>query len=288
MIVVMGATGYTGSALIERLVELNVPVRALSRDPERLAASLDATAQGLVEVRQADAADPESLRAAFAGATQLFLSMVNSPQQVALETRVIEIAEESGIEHVVRLSAPHVSAESPIAIARWHHTLDEALKASRMRHTLLRPYAFMQKLLLLSPAISGPGIITGAMQDAPGNYTDVRDIADVAAAALTNPVIAGGDYSLTAAKAYTFGQVAEILSGMLDKPVRYVDLPPEVFERSLIERSHMPDWLAAHIVEVQLMAVAQLEVPTTTIADLLGREPRTLEDFLAENIQQFT
>lgn len=112
MIVVMGAAGATGNALVHRLTTAGIHCRALSRDPDRLRANMNAV--NTVDVRYADATDPASLRAAFEGASQLFLTMTNSPAQIELETRVIAIAAESGIAHIVKLSAPTAREDSPL------------------------------------------------------------------------------------------------------------------------------------------------------------------------------
>ncbi|MFJ8210723.1 NmrA family NAD(P)-binding protein, partial [Streptomyces sp. NPDC096033] len=65
MITIVGATGATGSALLQRLIELEVPCRAVSRTPDSLRAAIGANTP--VEIVGADAADPQSLRDAFEG-----------------------------------------------------------------------------------------------------------------------------------------------------------------------------------------------------------------------------
>lgn len=285
MIVVMGATGTTGNALVDRLAALQVPCRALTREPDRLRGS--GNAASCVEVRYADATDPASLHTAFEGASQLFLTMVNRPDQVELETRAIEIAAAGGVEHIVKLSAPAAEPDSPVAISRWHYAIEEVLRGSGLTHTILRPYAFMQKLLLLAPQVTARAVIVGTMGEAACNYIDCRDIADVAAAALTRPKIAGGTYTLTGRETYSYPRLAAVLSTVLDTTVRYVDLPPADFRDQLAERSGMPGWLADHVTEIQRMAIARPEHPTDTVAEILGRPPRSLESFLTENLNAF-
>lgn len=285
MIVVMGAAGATGNALVHRLAEAGIPCRALTRDPNRLRVSMNTLPT--VEIRYADAANADSLRDAFDGASQLFLTMANSQDQVDLETRAIDIAARHGIRHIVKLSAPTAAPDSPVAIARWHHTIEQSLRETGLPHTILRPYAFMQKLLLLGPEISTLGHFTGCMGDAAANYIDCRDIADVAAAALTRPEIAGGTYTLTGSETFTSPQLATLLSELLDTPIRYLDLPPAEFGAQLIERSAFPEWLATHITEIQQLAVTHPEHPTDTVTRILGRPPRTLRSFLSEHLNTF-
>ncbi|MET9700914.1 NmrA family NAD(P)-binding protein [Streptomyces sp. NPDC006529] len=287
MIIVMGATGATGAALVRTLSDSEVPCRALSRDPQRLRTRLGATAGPLVEGHYADAADPASLHAAFRGGSQLFLTMENGPRQVEFELRAIETAVASGVRHIVKISSPASEPDSPVAIARGHHTVETRLRAAGITATVLRPYAFMQNLLMLGPGVTHGDLLTGAMGRAACNYVDCRDIAEVAAAALTRPGPTGGTYTLTGAETCSFDRLAELLGRLRGRPVRYVDLPPEQFRAQLSTARGMPDWLADHVVEIQQLAVARPEQPTDTVARLLGRAPRGLEAFLTEHIDAF-
>lgn len=286
MIVVMGSTGATGNALLRSLLTLGTPVRALTRTPHKPIPGITGPHRPPVEVQYADATDAHSLRTAFKGASQLFLAMANSPAQVALETRVIDIAAHTGIGHIVKISAPAAEPDSPVAISRGHHAVEGHLRASGLTHTILRPYAFMQNLLRLAPAVA-QGIILGTTGDAPFNYIDCRDIGDVAAAALTSPGIAGGTYTLTGLEAVSYPELTSRLAILIGNPIRYVRLTPDELRDNLIHNAHMPTWLADHVTEIQQLAIARPETPNTTVADILGRPPRTLDAFLHEQHTHF-
>ncbi|MFJ3221064.1 NmrA family NAD(P)-binding protein [Kitasatospora sp. NPDC086801] len=287
MIVVMGAGGATGGATLRSLAALGAPSRALSRDPARLAAGLDEWTLALTETRPADAADPDSLRTAFRGAHQLFLTMANGPHQVQHELAAIDAAVESGVEHIVKISAPAAEPDSPVAVSRGHHLIEERLRASGVTATVLRPYAFMQKLLLLAPGIAAAGVVHGALGQARCNYVDARDIGDAAAGVLTRPELAGGTYPLTGGRAYSYPELTGLLGELLGRPVRYLDLPPAGLHAQLVERAGMPPWLASHVVEIQQLAVVRREAPDDTLTHLAGRAPRTLEAFLQEHLHCF-
>ncbi|MCX4808204.1 NmrA family NAD(P)-binding protein [Streptomyces sp. NPDC058682] len=286
MIVVMGATGATGNALVHSLLALGTPVRALTRTPHAPIPGTTGAHQSRVEVRYADATDPDSLRTAFEGAGQLFLTMANGPAQVELETRVVDIAVRAGIGHIVKISAPAAEPNSPVAVSRGHHAVEEHLRARGLTHTILRPYAFTQNLLRLAPAVA-EGVILGTMGDAPCNYVDCRDIGDVAAAALTRPDLAGGTYALTGPEAVSHPELASRLTALTGCRIRYVDLAPDELRHHLIRNAHMPGWLAEHVTEIQQLAVTRPEAPTTTVSDVLGRPPRTLDAFLHEHRAHF-
>ncbi|OEJ28644.1 NAD(P)-dependent oxidoreductase [Streptomyces agglomeratus] len=286
MIVVMGATGATGNALVHSLLALGTPVRALTRTPHRPIPGTTGAHQPPVEVQYADATDPHSLRTAFKGADQLFLAMANSPAQVELETRVIDIAAQTGIGHIVKISAPAAEPDSPVAISRGHHAVEEHLRASGLAHTVLRPYAFMPNVLRLAPTVAR-GVILGTTGDAPCNYVDCRDIGDVAAAVLTRPDIAGGTYALTGPEAVSYPELASRLTALTGNRIRYVNLTPEELRDNLFLSAGMPTWLADHVTEIQQLAITRPETPTTTVIDILGRPPRTLDAFLHEHHSHF-
>ncbi|PWK70999.1 uncharacterized protein YbjT (DUF2867 family) [Streptomyces sp. CG 926] len=286
MIVVMGATGATGNALLHSLRTLDVPVRALTRTPHTPIPGTTGAHRPPVEVRYADATDPHSLRAAFKGTDQLFLAMANGPAQVELETAVIDMATDAGIGHIVKISAPAAEPDSPVAVSRGHHAVEEHLRASGLAHTILRPYAFTQNLLRLTPAVA-QGVILGTTGDAPCNYVDCRDIGDVAAAALTRPEIAGHTYTLTGPEALSSPEIAARLSAVTGRPIRYVDLTPAELRDNLVREAHMPAWLADHVTEIQQLTVTRPETPTTTVVDVLGRPPRSVDAFLQEHRAHF-
>ncbi|MGE7384880.1 NmrA family NAD(P)-binding protein [Streptomyces sp. NPDC004126] len=287
MIVIMGAAGATGGATLRSLAALGAAGRALTRDPVRLAAGLDEQTLARTTVVAADAADPGSLRAAFRGARGLFLTMANGPDQVRYELNAIEAAVDCGVEHIVKVSAPAAEPDSPVAVSRGHHLVEERLRSCGTTATVLRPYAFMQKLLLLAPGIARAGLVHGAMGGARCNYVDVRDIGDAAAVLLTRPEPAGGAYPLTGGRAYSHPELTALLGEMLGRPVRYLDLGPAGLHAHLVDRAGMPPWLASHVVEIQQLAAAREEVPDDAFLRLTGRAPRTLEAFLRENLHRF-
>ncbi|MFI0789861.1 NmrA family NAD(P)-binding protein [Streptomyces lydicus] len=284
MITILGATGATGGALLRRLVDIDVPCRAISRHPDTLRATLGAGTP--VEVVGADAVDPRALRTAFAGSTQLFLAMANSPRQVELEINAVDAAAACGVRHVVKLSAPAAEPNSPVAVSRGHWRVESHLRRTGVVGTVLRPYAFMQKLLLNAPAIA-EGVLIGALRDVPCNYIDVRDIADVALETLLRPDLAGSTYALTGPQAFRQPELAHRFTQLTGRPVRYIDLSPEEFHAHLVRTAHMPDWLASHVVEIQQLAIARPEAPNGTVEAVLGRPARTLDAFLREHLDVF-
>ncbi|MCG7409233.1 NmrA family NAD(P)-binding protein [Paenibacillus sp. ACRRX] len=291
MIIIVGATGTIGNALLRRLTQFGVPVRALSREPEKLVARLGKLAeeldQSLIEVAAMDASDPQSMRSAFAGGSQLFLAMSNSPKQIELETSVIRIAKEMGINHIVKISSPAYDLSAPVEVARWHQEIEWVLYESGITHTILRPYAFMQNLLRQASTVKAANMFFGSMGNAACNFIDCRDIADVAAQVLTKKEWAGQIHTLTGSEVFSYPEVADRLTALLDRPIRYMNLSPEKHRTDLIELGQLPPWLANHVVEIQAMSVALPEKPTSAVKKIIGRDPRTLDAFLQEHVEHF-
>lgn len=282
MITIIGATGMIGNALLRRLIEDGAPVRAISREPDLLRQQIVDLALSGVELCIADANDPESMRRALAGASQLFLALSNNPRQVELETSIIQIAAQEGVKHIVKISSPAYEERSPVAIAKWHADIEQALVTSGIMYTILRPYAFMQNLLRLVPTITTQNMFFGCIGDSPCNFIDCRDIADVAAEVMIRFKPDNSIYTLTGSETFTYPQIADKLSTLLNRPIEFVNLKPEALRTDLIEHGQMPSWLADHVVEIQTMSTVVSEKPTDTVQRLLRREPRSLDAFLEE------
>ncbi|GAA3882369.1 SDR family oxidoreductase [Saccharothrix violaceirubra] len=270
MILVIGGTGTTGRAVLR---SLSVPTRALVRRPGGLPPG--------VEQVVGDAADPGPLRAALTGVSGVFLAMGNGPRQEAIELGVVAEAARAGVDHLVKLSAPSAAADSPVAIARLHHRVEEAVRASGIAHTFLRPYAFFQNLLFHAERVRAVGWFPAATGDTPLNMVDARDVADVAVAALTRRIT--GTHLLTGAEAVSYPEVAARLTAA-GRPTRCVTVTPDELRADL---RGAPDWLVEHVVEIQRLATTHPERPNDTVARLLGRPPRRLDDFMAEHAGAF-
>lgn len=289
MILVLGATGLVGGATLARLAELGAPTRALVRRAGPAPAPLTSAAAE-PEVVLGDADDPASLRRAMAGVQQVFLVMANGARQQQRELAVVHAAAEAGVEHLVKLSAPYVTPDSPVAIARMHHAIEQEIltagNRSALQHTFLRPYAFMHNLLNIAPTIRMAGFFAGTTGDTALNMVDVRDIADVAATALTTTRTRGRALVLTGPRAVTYPQVAEILT-RLGRPTRYLDMRPAEYAAGL-RRAHLPEWVVEHLIEIQQMALTHPESPNGTVEEITGRTPRDVDTFLVEHLEAFS
>jgi uncharacterized protein YbjT (DUF2867 family) len=237
MILVTGATGKTGRALVKRLVGLGVPVRAVVRDrakaPELAAAG--------VEVAVADLAQPETLAPAVDGISKAYLMTAADPEQVLLHGNFIRAAKLAGIRHIVRHSVRGADSGSPVKLGRWHAASQAELEASGIAWTHLHPVYNMQNFLKFAPTIRSEGAFYAPMEDWALSMVDARDVADVAAAVLCGNGHEGATYVITGPEPVTFADAARHLSTALGQQVRYIDVTPQNARAAWLKIG-MPDW----------------------------------------------
>jgi NAD(P)H dehydrogenase (quinone) len=217
MILVTGAGGKTGMAVIAALRRHGQVVRAFVRDERRAAAVSTLGARPII----GDFADPPTLTRAAEGARAIYHIGPNvSSAEIAFGRTAIAAAVQAGIEHVAYHSVLHPQIE-----AMPHHwdklRVEELLLASGLAVTFLRPTAYMQNILAGWPAIRDSGIyripypVTTRI-----SLVDLADVAEAAALVLTTGGHAGAAYDLVGTPALTQDEVAVELGRALGRPVR--------------------------------------------------------------------
>src|SRR6267378_1569572 len=282
MIVVTGATGHIGSELVRLLSKKDLPVRAVTRDPQR--------AQSLpgVEWVKGDLRDSFSLLGLFRGADRMFLLTSNSEEMQTLQVRAIQAAREGGVAHVVKGSALGASDHSKSPIGRAHYEAERALQESGMAWTILRPHVFMQNFLEMAPTIAREGEIRAASGEGKIPFIDARDIAAVAAITLTSAGHEGKKYVLTGPEALGYGQIATMIGSAMGRPVEYVAESLEEARERLV-RAGAPSWSIESM--LALSAYQRAGGPTAVISEavreLLGRPPRSFSQFVQDYASAF-
>lgn len=179
------------------------------------------------------------------------------------------------------------NSNSPAEILRQHGQTDEALSASGLMFTILRPNSFYQNLLFSAGTIKDHGAFYLPLRDGRQSLVDVRDIADVAVETLTSPGHEGKTYEITGPESLTYHEVAEKLSVVLGKPVRYVDVPAETALDSML-KAGMPEWNARALVELYGVFASGAAARTTdTVNRILGRNPITCSQFIRDHASAF-
>lgn len=286
MILVIGATGRIGGEAARQLTESGEHVRALVRNPDS-ATTLAALG---VEIVAGDLADPDSLDDAAKGVERVLIVSGQDLRQAELQGNAVQAAVRNGIRHIVKVSgiAPSVSPGGPALIGRQHWQTEHEIEATGIPFTFLRPGFFMQNLLVTAaPMVARTGLLAAPMGSALISMVDVRDIAAAATAVLTNDQHANRVYDITGPRAFSYRQLAGLLGTAAGRKVRYLDLPPALAATAL-RRQGNPDWYVHHLDEMARMFRAGAgAMVSSSVEDLTGHGPRSIEDFAAEHAAAF-
>jgi len=284
VVTVTGSTGTIGTELIRLLAAAGVPTRAVFRS-ERVNRALP----GVVWL-QADLSEPSALEPALAGTTRLFMLSGNESGFGRMQIDVVRAARSLGLEHVVKLSALGASDHSKSAIGRDHWEVEQALVSSGTPWTILRPHSFMQNWLgEVAESVRADGVIRSPIGEGRVPFIDTRDIAAVAAEVLMHPEAhAGKKYVLTGGAAVGFADLAAALSRWTGETVTYQPISMEEARARLEARGTAPAMIDATLA---LAAYQKAGGPTALVSDavqrLLGRPPRSIEDFARDHASRF-
>jgi uncharacterized protein YbjT (DUF2867 family) len=286
MILVIGATGVTGSETVRHLVERGEKVRALTRDPAK-AEAMPALAGA--EIVVGDSSKPESLDAVFEGVDKVYLVPPTDRGWDRMQSGLIDQARRAGVRHIVKLSAIGVSPDQPSMSLRFHWEGEQELEASGIPSTFIRGNSFSQNTLFDAETIKTEGKFYSCVGDAAFAKIDTRDIGEVVARVLSEEGHEGKTYELTGPEPLTYDEIARRLTAALGKTVEYVDMPDDEYA-AFLEASGFPDWLAKEFVDIYgrgHYGDGRGAVTTTTVEDLIGRPPRRFDEFAHDYADAF-
>lgn len=280
MIAVTGVTGTVGG-LVARLLADDHPVRLLARSPER-ATELGIPSQAVA----ADFGDPASLARALTGAHALFMVTAN-PLQPQHDLNLLTAARESGVGHIVKLSALAVADErADDLITRWQRQNEDHIRACGLPWTILRPRSFMSNSLAWASSIRTRGVVQSPDGTSRNACVAPQDIAAVAALALTGPAGQGTTYPLTGPEALSAAEQTAVLAEVLGRPVRFVGTTLSQAYQAWSKRYPEPIAQALlHSARRQREGAKQLVDPT--VERLLGRPALTYRDWAQQHRHHF-
>lgn len=277
-VLVTGATGTVGRAVLRALRDRGVPATAAVRSLERVPAE---AARGVVF----DFAKPETFGPALAGHDRLFL--IGPPLVPDLDTLMkpfIDFLVAAGPRRVVYLSANGMDELPELPF----HAINEKLlgAAPHLALTVLHPGFFAQNFANYSrPDIEERGVLFFPAGSGKAAFIDVADIGHSAAVVLSEDGHAGKTYTLTGPAALSMADVAANLTRLLGRPVHDAAPTPDVF-RSTLAQAGVPPFIAEYLIPVYgMIARGAVAGVTDDVRRLTGRAPRALAEVLAE---QFT
>jgi uncharacterized protein YbjT (DUF2867 family) len=281
-ILVTGATGAVGSAVIERLAAAGADVRALTRRPEEY--------KGPAGVRAVagDGTDPAAIRAALQGVDTVFLLNAVTADELTQGLAILTLARDAGIQRFVYLSVLNAENFTDVPHFTVKYTIERAIEQFDLPATVLRPSYFMQNDAPLKDA-AAHGLYPMALGSVGIEMIDIRDIADIAAAALLRRARATGPLpreviEIAGPEAMTGASAAKAWADALGRDVAYVGDDLDAAEAAIAQRA--PAW-AAYDLRLMLArfhrdGMRAKPAARGTLRTLLGREPRTYQAFVRE------
>ena len=283
MILVTGATGNNGIELIKRLSSLGAAVRGMVRKQHDRGSG---TLPG-VEFMTGDFDDPGSIRRALEGIERAFLVTNSSERAEAQQLGFVDAARAVGLRHIVYLSQLHAATNSPVRFLRYHAVVEDAIDSSGITYTHLRPNLYAQGLLGFRSSIISEGRFFAPACDARVSIVDVRDIAAVAAVALTESGHEGKIYDITGPEALTHAEMALQLSSALGRDIAFVDLQEQAM-RDMLLGFGVPAWQAEGLLEDYAhYRRGEASIIASAVRDVTGRPPRSFAAFARDYKQAF-
>jgi uncharacterized protein YbjT (DUF2867 family) len=275
MILVTGATGNAGGAVVRALLEAGVKTRALVRHPD------DPQLPSGVEVVAGDLNKPATLMEAIAGASAVFL--LSGYEGI---TEMLDEMLRAGVERVVLLSSSAAPSEDlSNAIARYHILSERAVRESGLPWTFLQPNSFMTNTLRWIPQIREGDLVQAPFADVAIATIDPADIASVAVKALTSDELEDRSLRLSGPEALYPADRVRILGAALGRELRFEGQSDEAarHEMSAATPAEYVDAFFSFYVDMTIDETTVL----STVGEVLGREPRSFEQWVADHAEAF-
>jgi NADH dehydrogenase len=286
MILVAGGTGTLGTRVVRRLSEHGLGVRVLTRDPAR-AAHLPDAMQTLTGDLQDPAASTEAVRGC-----EVVISAVHgfvgpgkpSPEAIDRDANraLIQAAVAAGVQHVVLVSVLDAAPDHPMSLHRAKYAAEQALKASGLSWTIIRPAAYLETwigIIGAKLASNGKALVLGPGTN-PINFVSARDVAAAVDLAVHDQSLRGHVVEVAGPENLTFTRFADRLITASGKPGRIRHVPlPMLRAMSVLARPLSPTFARqAHAAVV--MNTTDMTADVTTAREQLPTIPATTLDEL--------
>ncbi|WP_062981146.1 NAD(P)H-binding protein [Nocardia anaemiae] len=279
MIVITGATGTIGSEVVRQLAARGVPVRAVTRNPQRVPAEVEAV--------RGDYRDPDSMAAAMTGADAAFLVGVLGPDDAETDRALVRTARDAGVRRIVKLSAIGTGDPELGRVGTWHMPGEQAARESGLEWTILRPSSFASNTLSWADAIRSGQPVPNLTGTGSQGVIDPRDVAAVAAEALLTPGHSGHIYTLTGPALLTCADQVATLATVLGHPLDVVDVPENVAREHMISSGMSPEFVEGALAGQAYIRAGGNATLTDDVHQVLGRPPRSYAEWATDHASSF-
>src|ERR1700686_2681987 len=281
-ILVIGGTGHVGSEVVKELKKRDADVRVLVR-------KADVKSLPGVEMVVGDLLDPVSVQQALHGVDKLYLLNAVTPDELTQGLIAYDLAKRLKLKHIVYHSVFRVEHFKDVPHFASKLAIESAIQEFDVPFTIIRPNYFMQNDASLKEPLTKAGIYPMPLGPVGISAVDIRDIAEVAAIALTSDRHYGKTYNLNGPEVLSGPKIASIWSGLLGKEIRYSGDDMDAFEAQM--RKTAPSWSAF---DLRMMFEEYLERgfiaedgDLETLTKLLGHTPHRYEDFAREILSKW-
>src|SRR5215472_18606766 len=304
---ITGATGATGGYTVVQLLAKKQAVRVLAHRADDRSKQLRELG---AEVVLGDFLDFDAIRAALQGVQRAYFCYPISPGVVQATAQFAQAAKEAGVEVIVNMSMIPARSDATSNAARQHWLSERVFDWSGVPAVHLRPTLFAQWLLYLAPMIREGRML--APFNTTGRHAPVaaEDQARLIVAILEHPTPhVGRTYPLFGPVELTHPEIAAIISRVIGKEVRYQQVPIEQFFEIVGGRPKGPaqntamamysdpgaltggsskTFLMQHLREAAIDHSKGILAGTNNyIAEISGRQPMTVEEFVSRNREAF-
>lgn len=282
---VAGATGKTGGHTINALLRKGVQVRALVHRIDERSKKLEE--QG-VEIVQGDLTDFNAISKALEGINGIyFVYPIQMPGILAATSYLLQAAREEGVENIVNMSQISARREAKSNAAQDHWIAERILDLSDLKITHIRPTFFAEWLIYFDTIKKMNRII---LPFGEGRYAPIAadDQGKVIAELLLNPdAHAGKVYPLYGPVEYNLFEIADILSDVLSRNIKYDAISIETFEEVAPKQGFHPHFVQ-HIANVaQDCRDGVFAGTNSTVKDITGNEPTGIRAFIENHRSYF-
>jgi uncharacterized protein YbjT (DUF2867 family) len=280
-ILVTGATGTVGRDVANLLYKKGAMVRAGVRDQAKARTRFNDD----IALVTFDFENEGSFAGALDGVEKVFLLPPLLPNQVEVTNAFVDAAKRAGIRHLVKLSAIGIDDGAGSTVAKSHAANEQHIRDSGLAFTFLRPNSFMQNFITYFPPRNGTIYLPWGNGTA--SFVDTRDIASVAAEALTGAGHEEKVYTLTGPAALGIADVALILSGVIGREIKYIDVPESAARDGMLQAG-MPKWQVEAIMELHAInKQSRWNAVTHDIEKVTGAPPTDFTQFARDHTEKF-
>ena len=232
-----------------------------------------------------DFENEKTFSGALEGVEKVFLLPPLLPNQLEVMNVFVDAAKRAGVRHIVKLSAIGVDDQTQPTAVKWHGANERYIRESGMAFTFLRPNSFMQNFITYFPPRNCAIYLPWGNGTA--SFVDTRDIASVAAKALTSDGHGGRIYTLTGPATLGIAEVALILSQVTGREFKYVDVP-EAAARDGMLQAGVPQWQVELVMELHAVNKQnRWSAVTSDVEKVTGTAPTDFAQFARDHADKF-